>query len=420
MALASIVKYIGRSSQTIAVLSEQIGCRSFVASQIRYLSTSNLETFKYADLSIQIRENRLPKPDFNNLVFGKNFTDHMLEVEWTADDGWGCPRIVPFHHLTLHPAATSLHYAIELFEGMKGYRGVDGKVRLFRPNMNMERMVRTAKRAGLPSFDKEELTRCIAKLLSVDRDWIPQDTSSSIYIRPTLISTEPTIGVLPPRHALLYVITGPVGPYFQSGTFNPVTLLADDVHVRAWKGGVGQYKMGCNYGPGIVPQVLASQKGCQQILWLFGDNYEITEAGTMNCFMFWENKKGEMELVTPSLDGTILPGVTRASILELARHWGEFKVTEGSFTMEDLLLALKEKRVKELFGAGTACVVCPIGKVLFKDVMYDIPTMSEGAPLATRFLNTLTDIHYGKVKSDWTCDIDELVDEEEGMRRKAH
>ncbi|PIK54146.1 putative branched-chain-amino-acid aminotransferase, cytosolic-like [Apostichopus japonicus] len=174
-----------------------------------------------------------------------------------------------------------------------------------------------------------------------------------------------------------------------------------------------------NYAPGIVPQMEAQKKGCQQILWLYGDDYKVTEAGTMNCFMFWENKQGEMELVTPDLDGTILPGVTRISILELVREWGELKVTERSFTMQELLEGLKENRVKEVFGAGTACVVCPVGQILFKGEMYEIPTMKDGAPLASRLLKTLNDIQYGRIKSPWAVDIEDLAEEEEGIRRKA-
>lgn len=376
-------------------------------------------SFKYGDLNVQLTRHQQPRPNYDKLIFGTHFSDHMFEVGWSRSNGWEEPRIVPLHNLSLHPAASSLHYAIELFEGMKAFRGVDGKVRMFRPNHNMERMIRSAKRTGLPTFDGEELLRCIAKLLCIDRDWVPRSLTSSMYIRPTLISTEPTIGVHPPNHALLFVLAGPVGPYFPSGGFVPVTLLADEVNVRAWKGGVGQYKLGCNYAPGIVPQIEAQKKGCQQILWLYGDDYKVTEAGTMNCFMFWENKQGEMELITPGLDGTILPGVTRISILELVRDWGEFKVTERAFTMDELLEGLKENRVKEVFGAGTACVVCPVGQILFKDVMYEIPTMKEGAPLASRLLKTLNDIQYGQVKSPWAVDIEDLAEEEEGIRHKA-
>uniref|UniRef100_A0A8C6VQ64 Branched-chain-amino-acid aminotransferase n=1 Tax=Naja naja TaxID=35670 RepID=A0A8C6VQ64_NAJNA len=251
-----------------------------------------------------------------------------------------------------------------LFEGMKAYRGVDGKIRLFRPRLNMDRMLRSAARATLPGFDKE-LLQCIQKLVEVEKEWVPYSTSASLYIRPTLIGTEPSLGVKKPSRAILYVILSPVGPYFSSGAFNPISLWADPKYVRAWKGGTGDCKLGGNYGSSIYAQREAMELGCQQVLWLYGDDHQITEVGTMNLFLYWRNEDGEDELATPPLDGIILPGVTRQSILDLARKWGEFKVSERYITMSDLTTALKEKRVKEMFGAGTACVVCPVSTILY-------------------------------------------------------
>ncbi|XP_065267580.1 branched-chain-amino-acid aminotransferase, cytosolic isoform X5 [Emys orbicularis] len=285
----------------------------------------------------------------------------MLTVEWSLTSGWEKPYIRPLENLSLHPASSSLHYAVELFEGMKAYRGVDGKIRLFRPTLNMDRMVRSAARATLP----------------------------------------PSLGVKKPTKALLYVILSPVGPYFASGSFNPISLWADPKYVRAWKGGTGDCKLGGNYGSSIYAQREAMELGCQQVLWLYGEDHQITEVGTMNLFLYWENEDGEEELATPPLDGIILPGVTRQSILELARKWGEFKVSERYITMSDLTAALEENRVKEMFGAGTACVVCPISKILYKGKNLHIPTMENGPQLATRFLNQLTDIQYGREDSEW-------------------
>ncbi|XP_068097379.1 branched-chain-amino-acid aminotransferase, cytosolic-like [Hyperolius riggenbachi] len=325
----------------------------------------------------------------------------MLTIEWTNEKGWGKPHIKPFQNLSLHPASSALHYSVELFEGMKAYRGEDNKVRLFRPTMNMERMHRTALRASLPSFDKAELLECMRRLIDVDREWVPQSNTASLYIRPTFIGTEPSLGVTKSNHALLYIIIGPVGPYFPSGGFNPVSLLADPKYVRAWVGGVGNYKLGGNYGPTIAVQHEASTLGCQQVLWLCGDNHEVTEAGTMNFFMFWINERGDKELLTPPLSGLILPGVTRQSLLDLARQWGEFKVSEESVTMAQVLKGLKDNRVKEVFGAGTACVVCPVKRILYNGQSYHIPTMENGPDIAKRFLKELTDIQYGRTSSDW-------------------
>nr|XP_061805100.1 branched-chain-amino-acid aminotransferase, cytosolic-like isoform X5 [Nerophis lumbriciformis] len=214
-------------------------------------------------------------------------------------------------------------------------------------------------------------------------------------------SIEPSLGVTRAGRALLFVIVGPVGPYFATGSFNPVSLLADPSFVRAWKGGVGAYKMGGNYGPTIAVQSEAVQRGCQQVLWLYGDTEEITEVGTMNLFIYWTDENGEKELVTPPLDGIILPGVTRQSLLDLARNWNEFKVTERKMGMKELLSALDAGRILEVFGAGTACVVCPVGSLLYKGETYNIPTMQNGPDLAKRFYKELTDIQYGRKASEW-------------------
>uniref|UniRef100_A0A8C8DSZ9 Branched-chain-amino-acid aminotransferase n=1 Tax=Oryzias sinensis TaxID=183150 RepID=A0A8C8DSZ9_9TELE len=354
-----------------------------------------------ADLTIQRNAACKPKPDPSTLLFGKNFSDHMLTVSWSEKTGWEAPQIKPFQNLSLHPASSSLHYSIELFEGMKAFRGVDNHIRLFRPMLNMERMHRSAERSCLPLFDKAELLECIRKLVEVDQEWVPYSLDASLYIRPTFIGTEPSLGVSRPGSALIFVIVGPVGPYFSTGTFNPVSLLADPSFVRAWKGGVGAYKMGGNYGPTIAVQTEASKRGCQQVLWLYGEDEEVTEVGTMNFFVYWTNQNGERELVTPGLDGLILPGVTRQSLLDLARGWGEFKVTERTMGMKELLAALEAGRVLEVFGAGTACVVCPVSELLYKGKTYHIPTMENGPDLAKRFFKELTDIQYGRTPSDW-------------------
>ncbi|XP_074050345.1 branched-chain-amino-acid aminotransferase, cytosolic isoform X2 [Macrotis lagotis] len=344
------------------------------------------ETFKAKDLIITRATILKEKPDPNNLVFGTVFTDHMLIVEWSLKFGWEKPQIKPLENLSLHPGSSALHYAVELFEGMKAYRGVDEKIRLFRPDLNMDRMLRSATRITLPGFDKKELLKCIQELVKLDKEWVPYSTSASLYVRPTLIGTEPSLGVKKPTKALLFVILSPVGPYFSSGSFNPVSLWANPN----------------NYGASIFAQNEALHHGCQQVLWLYGEDHQITEVGTMNLFLYWINEDGEDELATPPLDGIILPGVTRQSILDLAHKWDELKVTERYLTMNDLIVALKENRVKEMFGCGTACVVCPVSDVLYKGENIHIPTMENGPKLATRILNQLNDIQYGREESDWT------------------
>ncbi|KAA0705750.1 Branched-chain-amino-acid aminotransferase, cytosolic [Triplophysa tibetana] len=364
---------------------------------LRFASSS----FKAGDLTIERNPVLKPKPDPSTLVFGKQFSDHMLTIYWSAEGGWKNPEIKPFQNLSLHPAASCLHYSVELFEGMKAFRGVDNHIRLFRPNLNMERMYRSAVRSCLPVFDKVELQECIKKLVEVDQEWVPYSTEASLYIRPTFIGIEPSLGVARAGHALLFVIIGPVGPYFATGGFSPVSLLADPSYVRACRGGVGEYKMGGNYGPTIAVQSEAAKKGCQQVLWLYGEEEEITEVGTMNLFIYWTTKNGERELVTPPLDGIILPGVTRQSLLDLSREWGDFKVTERKVLMKELIGALNDGRVLEVFGSGTACVVCPVGSLLYREKIYQIPTMQNGPDLAKRFHKELTDLQYGRKQRDW-------------------
>uniref|UniRef100_A0A5G2R8W8 Branched-chain-amino-acid aminotransferase n=1 Tax=Sus scrofa TaxID=9823 RepID=A0A5G2R8W8_PIG len=298
-----------------------------------------VDTFKAKDLIITPATVLKEKPDPDTLVFGTVFTDHMLTVEWSSESGWEKPHIKPLQNLSLHPGSSAFHYAVELFEGLKAFRGVDNKIRLFRPKLNMDRMYRSAMRATLPTF---RLCLC------------------------TFASLQPSLGVKKPTKALIFVILSPVGPYFSSGSFNPVSLWANPKYVRAWKGGTGDCKMGGNYGSSLFAQCEAIENACQQVLWLYGEDNQITEVGTMNLFLYWINENGEEELATPPLDGIILPGVTRQSILDLAHNWGEFKVSERYLTMDDLTTALEESRVREMFGSGTACVVCPVSKILYK------------------------------------------------------
>ncbi|XP_012880533.1 PREDICTED: branched-chain-amino-acid aminotransferase, cytosolic isoform X2 [Dipodomys ordii] len=364
-----------------------------------------VESFKAKDLIITPATTFKEKPDPKGLVFGAEFTDHMLIVEWCADSGWGKPQIQPFQNLSLHPASSALHYAVQLFEGLKAFRGVDNKIRLFRPHLNMDRMFRSAVRSTLPVFDPQELLECIQQLIKLDQEWVPYSTSASLYIRPTLIGTEPSLGVKKPKKALLFVILSPVGPYFSSGTFNPVSLWTNPKYVRAWEGGTGDYKIGGNYGPSLWAQCEAAENQCQQVLWLYGKDQQITEVGTMNLFLYWINEDGEEELATPPLDGIILPGVTRKSILELTRDWGEFKVSERYLTMAELENALEEKRVKEMFGSGTACIVCPVANIVYKGQVLHIPTMENGPKLTSRIFTKLNDIQYGREESDWTVEL---------------
>jgi len=383
--------------QTQAALAAKRTCSRNVSSQS--LDSGRLQV-QQAELK-QLKQ----KPAVAQLGFGKTFTDHMMTVEWSQDQGWGQPSIRPVENFSMHPGAKVLHYAQELFEGMKAYRGVDDKIRLFRPMHNMARMNLTAARACLPQFDGEELLECIRRLCQIDQDWVPHDTSASLYIRPTMIGVEPTLGVAPSNQATLFVLLSPVGPYFSTG-LKPVNLLCDPRYVRAWPGGSGYTKMGSNYAPTLWTQKVAEQHGCHQCLWLFGDEHDITEVGAMNLFVVLRRGDGLHELVTPPLTtGTILPGVTRRSIIELTQSWPGLVVSERRITMQEVMSALSSGDLVEMFGSGTAAVVSPVGGLHYEGRMNAVPTPADG--LAVKILAAMTDIYYGKVKHPWAIDIEE-------------
>merc|ERR1719158_1006980 len=270
----------------------------------------------------------------------------------------------------------------------------------------MERMNNSASRLCLPTFDGHELLHCISELLLLDKDFCPFKPGYSLYIRPTMIATDTTLGVHASRAAKLYVILSPCGPYYKTG-FAPVQLFSSTQFVRAWPGGTGGNKAGCNYAPTIFPQKAASQYGYQQVLWLFGEDQRLSEVGTMNVFVVFKDEQDNVELVTPPLDGTILPGVTRDSILHLAREWNEFKVSERTVTMKELQEAVEKGRVVEMFGAGTAAIVSPIKGINFEGKELVIPLNKKdpeamSGDIAARMARALMDIQYGHIEHHWS------------------
>lgn len=386
--------------------------RSFVHCVAPLLQRRSLSTIAALDaskLTIERTKNPKAKLPKEQLKFGQLLSDHMLDVDWDATNGWHAPRIIPYQPLQLDPAASSLHYGLQCFEGMKAYLDNSNKIRLFRPDKNMDRINSSMARLCMPNFHGPTMVDLIKTLVKVERDWIPTGEGYSLYIRPTAIATTPVLGVSPARHIKFYVILSPVGPYYPTG-FNPIKLLADPKYVRAWPGGTGNAKVGGNYAMGILPQQQAAQRGFAQLLWLFGPEHYVTEVGTMNQFFFWVNAQGEKELLTAPLDGTILPGVTRDSILSLARKWGEFKVTERPYTITELVDAIKENRMIEAFGAGTAAVVSPVEGFQYNDEFYRIPlgpkAGAKAGPLTQKVWDTLTGIQYGKIPHEWSVLVD--------------
>ncbi|TDL28555.1 branched-chain amino acid aminotransferase II [Rickenella mellea] len=369
---------------------------------------------------LQIRKVTSPRPvpSSSNLVFGHTFTDHMLTIPWSAVRGWDTPQIVPYGPLSLDPSCTVLHYAQTLFEGMKAYRDLNGKVTLFRPDMNMKRMQTSAKRIALPTFNGDALLELIKSLVRLDKHWIPQEPGHSLYIRPTLIGTQKALGVAPPNEALLFVICSPVGPYYPQG-FKPVALYGTTEYIRAAPGGTGGYKLGANYAPGVVPQKEAGRKGYVQNLWLHGPEHHLTEVGTMNMFVVFKAENGLVEIVTPPLDGMILPGVTRDSVITLAKEhiFGKHKLqglpenlvlNERPVTMTEVKAAAAQGTLVELFGTGTAAVISPVDKIGYLGEDIVIPTGPDGmGPISRVIWKELVGRQTGAIPSDWSVVVAE-------------
>ncbi|CAK5279977.1 unnamed protein product [Mycena citricolor] len=369
---------------------------------------------------LEIIQNNSPStpPPSNTLVFGHTFTDHMLTIPWNVVGGWGAPQIRPYGPLELAPSSTVLHYAQTIFEGMKAYRDENGKVTLFRPDMNMKRMNNSAKRIALPTFNGDALLECIKELVRIDKHWIPREPGHSMYVRPTLIGTQKAIGVGPPNEALLFVIMSPVGPYYPTG-FKPVSLYGTTEYIRAAPGGTGAYKLGVNYAPGVMPQQSAYALGYSQNLWLHGPEHELTEVGTMNMFAVFKSDDGTVELVTPPLDGMILPGVTRDSVLTLAREHLSGKkvipglsdklvVSERKIPMKEVKDAAATGRLVEMFGAGTAAVISPVDRIGYLGQDIHVPAGEDGmGPISRPIWTELVGRQLGTIPSDWSVPVTE-------------
>ncbi|KAL5363332.1 aminotransferase [Aspergillus floccosus] len=354
------------------------------------------------------------------------YTDHMITVSWTAKNGWGDPELVPHGPILLMPAASVLQYSTTCFEGMKVYRGHDGKLRLFRPLKNCSRMVKSAARISLPTFDETELLDLIQALCALDGpNALPVDQPmGELYIRPTLIGTEPYLGVKVPQEALLVIFmsrmanlgstTKEIKPVSQGLTLseNPKGL------VRAWPGGTGSVKIGANYGPSLLAQRDAATNGCDQVIWLTPDQ-QITEAGTTNIFFIWRTHSGGLQLVTPPLDDQlILPGVTRQSILDLARERlspqtqlyngadhavDPLDTSERKITVKDVLDAADEGRLLGAFAVGTASCILPVFRIKFE--CEEIIMGEEILPYVSAFKGWISDIVFGNKSSSWTVEV---------------
>ncbi|GAA5825684.1 hypothetical protein JCM3770_002797 [Rhodotorula araucariae] len=366
-------------------------------------------------LTVELTKEPKHLPETSTLVFGQTFTDHMLCIKWSISEGWQTPQIQPYGPLQLDPSSTVLHYAAELFEGMKAYRDKQGRVRLFRPDMNMKRMRRSAQRMAFPDFDADELIALIKELVRVDERFVPDEEGCSLYIRPTMIGTRASLGVGPSTEILLFVIMSPVAKYYASGA-KPVSLLASTKDVRAWPGGSGAFKLGANYGPCVAPQLEAAQQGYQQVLWVLGEDDEVTEVGMMNAWGAKKTADGAVELFTPPLGDIILPGVTRDSVLALARAHADpqnpfrleglpdqLVVSERRVCMPELREAAHKGELLEFFGTGTAAIVTSVERIGYEGEDVKVPVVGGFGPMAEAFYNALQEIQYGDREfADWS------------------
>lgn len=348
-------------------------------------------------MEISITKTTMPKAkpnDESKLGFGKVFTDHMFIADYNRDKGWYNARIVPFQNISLHPASTVFHYGAEIFEGMKAYRRQDGGVQLFRPIENVKRMNNSAARLGLPLMPEEDMLQAILKFVECEQDWVPSGEGASLYIRPFLFGADDTLGVHSINNAQLIIIASPSGSYYAEG-INPVKIMIEDEDVRAVRGGTGYAKCGGNYAAATRAGEKAEKLGFTQVLWLDGvERKYIEEVGAMNVMM-----KIDGEIVTPMLSGSILPGITRKSIIELLKAKG-YNVSERKISIDEIINALENGKIEEFWGCGTAAVVSPVGELYYEGKTYIINDNKIGETTQMLY-DTLTSIQWGKADDEF-------------------
>ncbi|HJB57450.1 MAG TPA: branched-chain amino acid aminotransferase [Candidatus Flavonifractor intestinipullorum] len=328
------------------------------------------------------------KPDPKTLIFGRTFTDHMFLMNYDAGRGWHDGRIVPYAPLELAPSAMVFHYAQEVFEGLKAYRAPDGGVQLFRPADNGQRLADSCERLCIPPVPVDEFVAAVEALVRVEADWVPSEPGTSLYIRPFIIATDPSLGVHASHSYLFCIICCPVGAYYAEG-INPVRIYVENEDVRAVRGGTGYTKCGGNYAASIRAGERAEAQGYAQVLWLDGvERKYIEEVGSMNV-MF----KVDGKIITPKLTGSVLPGITRRSCIQLIRDWG-LEVEERLITAQELFDAAKSGKLEEAWGTGTAAVVSPVGEMTWNDQSVVINGGRIG-PVTQKLYDTLTGIQWG-------------------------
>ncbi|EPY28167.1 branched-chain amino acid aminotransferase [Angomonas deanei] len=347
----------------------------------------------------------------------------MLEINY-ENHQWSKPIIKPRENISLPPQCSVFHYGTSCFEGMKAYADVEDiekvtkgetlttqRVRLFRPDKNIARLQNSMARLCFPGFDSEEFLRCLEEYVKVEANYVPKQYGYSLYLRPTAIGVSESLKAAPAPNVKLFVIASPVGPYYTPAAgeehagalaVHPVKLLVEENVKRAWPGGTGGCKLGANYAGPMLAQEEAHAKGYDQVLWL-GANQEVQEVGAMNFICVWKTKEGKTELVTAPLDGSVLPGVTRDSILQLVREWGEITVRECNYYVSDMIAAIEEGRMVECFGCGTAAIVTPVKLLAYRGVEYAVPAPEDAEhSIARRCLKTILNIQHGVTPKEWS------------------
>lgn len=353
------------------------------------------------EIKMELTKTPKQKPDENSLGFGKYYTDHMFIMNYDEGQGWHDARIVPYQPIVLDPSALVFHYAQECFEGLKAYRTPNGDVQLFRPDKNAERMQSTHRRLCIPEIPVQDFVDAVKALVSLEKDWVPSEPDTSLYIRPFTIATEPVLGVKASAQYQFIIICSPSGAYYEEG-MNPVKIYVEDEYVRATPGGTGYIKCGGNYAASIIAGEKAHKMGYSQVLWLDGvEKKYVEEVGSMNI-MF----KIDGEIYTAATVGTVLPGITRMSCIELLKSWG-YKVNEGKLAITDVMDAGKNGKLEEVFGTGTAAVISPVGGLMYENETIEINDFKTGE-LTQKLYDTLTGIQFGKIEDTmgWTLKVD--------------
>ncbi len=351
-------------------------------------------------IDITLTTDKKEIPPFDQLVFGTSFTDHMFMWDYTEGKGWHDARIVPYQSIPLDPAATIFHYGQSVFEGLKAYRTKDEEILLFRPDQNMKRFNKSNQRLVMPQFDEEFAIHALKKLIEIDREWVPNLPGTSLYIRPFMIATEAHLGVNPAKNYKFMIILSPVGSYYKEG-INPVKIAVENKYVRAVAGGTGDAKTAGNYAASLLASEIASENGYSQVLWLDGrEKQYIEEVGSMNIFF-----KINGEVVTPALNGSILDGITRKSIIELLKYWN-VPVTERKISINEVQQAYNDGVLEEVFGTGTAAVISPVGELFYNNEK-SIINNGETGELSKKLYDTITGIQNGTVEDPfgWTVKL---------------